>query len=128
MVLGEWLLMAHDMRKVYVLMPARYHGGIVTFRGNKKGKIIRVGKIGTHPYPSIDNALFVEGLKHNLLSISQLCDSGYDVSFKQNECVVQNKDESLLFSAIRKGNCYKIKLGEISDQKVSHLLSIKENH
>ena len=82
MVLGEWLLMAHDMRKVYVLMPARYHGGIVTFKGNKKGKIIRVGKIGTHPYPSIDNALFVEGLKHNLLSISQLCDSGYDVSFK----------------------------------------------
>ena len=39
--------------------------------GNKKGRIAAVGKISIHPYPSIDNVLFVEGLKHNLLSISQ---------------------------------------------------------
>jgi len=32
------------------------------------------------------------------------------------------------FSTKRKGNLYKIRLGELSDQKVSCLLSIKENH
>ena len=59
--------------------------------GNRKGRITRVGKIGIHPYPSIDNVLFVEGLKHNLLNISQLCDSGYVVSFNKDECIVQKK-------------------------------------
>jgi len=48
-----------------------YNGGTVTFGRNKKGQIIGVGKIGIHPYPSTDNVLFVERLKHNLLSISQ---------------------------------------------------------
>ncbi|RDX73137.1 hypothetical protein CR513_47290, partial [Mucuna pruriens] len=28
-----------------------------------------------------------KGLKHNLLSISQLCDSGFDVSFNNGECI-----------------------------------------
>jgi len=32
-----------------------YHGGTVTFTGNQKGRIIGMGKIGIHPYPSIDN-------------------------------------------------------------------------
>ena len=54
-----------------------YHGGTVTFVGNKKERIIGVGKIGIHLYPSIDNVLFIEGLKHNSLNISQLCDSRY---------------------------------------------------
>ena len=81
-----------------------YHGGIVTFRGNQKGKITRVGKVSTHPYPSIDNVFFVEGLKLNLLSINQLCDSGYNLLFNKDERVVLCKDGSPLFSAKRKGN------------------------
>ena len=64
------------------------HGGTVTFRENQNGKIAGVGKISIDPYPPIDNVLFVKGLKHNLLSISQLCDSGYGVSFNKDECVV----------------------------------------
>ena len=72
-----------------------YHGGNFTFGVNKKGRITRVAKIGIHPYPSIDNVLFVECLKHNVLSISQLCDSGYGISFNKDECVAQCEDESL---------------------------------
>ena len=95
------------------------HGETVTFGRNKKGLIIGVGKIGMHPYPPIDNVLFVESLKHNLVSISQLCDNGYNVSFNKDECIVQNSDGSLLFSTKRKGNLYKIRLGELSNQNVS---------
>ena len=54
------------------------HGGTISFGGNQKQKITRVGKITIDPYPPIDNVLFVEGLKHNLLSISQLCDIELD--------------------------------------------------
>ena len=105
-----------------------YHGAIVTFRGKQKGRITRVGKIIIHPDLSIDNVLFVEGLKHNLLSISQLCDSEYSVFFNKYECVVLWKDKSPLFSAKRKGNLYQIKLGDLTDQTVSCLLSVKESH
>ncbi|RDY11697.1 hypothetical protein CR513_03602, partial [Mucuna pruriens] len=53
--------------------------GWAIFEVNKKGRIASIGKIGKHNFPSINNVLYVEGLKHNLLSISQLCDCGYDV-------------------------------------------------
>lgn len=56
-------------------------GGYVTFGDNSKGKIIGVGSIGKNPSPIIENVLFVEGLKHNLISISQLCDKCYRVIF-----------------------------------------------
>ena len=36
----------------------------------------------------IHDVLYVEGLKHNLLSISQLCDKGYQVIFKTNSCEI----------------------------------------
>ena len=107
---------------------AWHHGGTITFGGNTKERITEVGKIGIHPYPSIDNVFFFERLKHNLLGISQLCDNRYVVSFNKYECIDQNKDGAPLFFAKRKGNLYKIKLGELSNQKVSCLLSVKENH
>ncbi len=44
-------------------------GGFVGFGGNQKGKIVGIGRIGKGSLPSIDNVLYVEGLKHNLLSI-----------------------------------------------------------
>ena len=87
-----------------------------------------MGKIGIPLYPHIDNILFVEGLKHNLLSISELCDNEYGVSFNKDECIIQNNDRSFLFSAKRKCNLYRIRLGEISYQNASCLLSVKEYH
>src|ERR1044072_2045615 len=58
-------------------------GGVVGFGGNQKGKIIGSGTIGFGKSSSIKNVLLVEGLMHNLLSISQLADNGYDVLFNQ---------------------------------------------
>src|ERR1051325_3225782 len=45
-------------------------GGDVKFGGNQKGKIIGSGTIGNGNLPSISKVLLVEGLAHNLLSIS----------------------------------------------------------
>ena len=56
-------------------------GGYVTFGNNNNGKIIGVGSIGKDHSPIIENVLLVEGLKRNLLSISQSCDKGYRVIF-----------------------------------------------
>ncbi|KEH17454.1 hypothetical protein MTR_0014s0300 [Medicago truncatula] len=61
-------------------------GGLVTFGNNDKGKIRGKGTIDNPNSAKIENVQYVEGLKHNLLSISQLCDSGFEVVFKRNIC------------------------------------------
>ena len=56
-------------------------GGEVTFGDNSKGHIEGIGSIGINSSTYIENVLLVGGLKHNLLSISQLCDKGHKVIF-----------------------------------------------
>ena len=46
--------------------------GYVTFKDNGKDIIIGHGSIGNNFSTLIQNVLLVDGLKHNLLSISQL--------------------------------------------------------
>ena len=97
-------------------------GGYVGFGGNQKGKIIGSGTIGNVTLPSITNVLLVDGLMHNLLSVSQLSDNGYDIIFNQNSCkAVRQEDETILFNGKRKNNIYKIKLSELKSQNVNTL-------
>jgi len=62
--------------------------GHVTYGDNNKGRILERGSMGDKDNLIIHDVLFVEGLKHNLLSISQLCDKGYQVIFKTNSCEI----------------------------------------
>ena len=95
------------------------------FRGNQRGKIIGSGTVGNGNLPSIKNVLLVDGLMHNLLSISQLSDNGYDIIFNQNSCkAISQKDGTILFNGKRKNNIYKIKLFELKSQNVKCLLSV----
>ena len=59
-------------------------GGAVGFGGNQTGKIIGTRTIGNSSI-SINNVWLVDRLRHNLLSISQFCDTGYDVMFDKNQ-------------------------------------------
>jgi hypothetical protein len=58
-------------------------GGNVGFGGHQKGKIIGMRIVGNSSI-SINNVWLVDGLSHNLLSISQFCDSGYEVMFDKS--------------------------------------------
>ena len=60
----------------------------VTFGDNSKGAIQGIGTIGNNSQTQIKHVLYVEGLKHNLLSISQLCDKGFKVCFDAHACHV----------------------------------------
>jgi len=72
-------------------------GGTVGFGGNQTGKIIGSGTIGNSSI-SINNVWLVDVLNHNLLSISQFCDNGYDVLFVKNNCtVITTHDQSIVF-------------------------------
>jgi len=57
-----------------------------TYGDNNRGRILGVGDIGGDDDVIIKDVLLVDGLKHNLLSISQLCDKGYN-SLIFNPCM-----------------------------------------
>lgn len=85
--------------------------GHVTYGDNNKGRILGVGKIGTNSSNSIENVLLVEGLKHSLLSVSQLCDKGYLVSFDSQKCLIEHKhDSNIKHVGHRVNNVYMIDL------------------
>ncbi|KAI3672487.1 hypothetical protein L6452_38576 [Arctium lappa] len=60
-------------------------GGVVTFRDNKQGQIRGYGELSRGKV-SVSKVAYVDGLKHNLLNISQLCDHGFDVKFQEKYC------------------------------------------
>ena len=59
----------------------------VTYGDNNRGRILGVGDIGGDDDVIIKDMLLAYGLKHNLLSISQLCDRDYKVTFEPNLCL-----------------------------------------
>ena len=99
---GKWYLdsgCSNHMTNSYNLfatLSREFEGGNVTFGDNSKGKILGIGNIPINSSNFIENVLLVDGLKHNLISISQLCDKGYIVIFDKNECKVMNNDNCIL--------------------------------
>lgn len=70
--------------------------------------------------------MLVDGLNLNLLSISQLCDSEYNVIFNKGHCKVLDGTCLLVFNTNRQGNLYEINLDELHAQSVSCLISIED--
>ncbi|KAG5553092.1 hypothetical protein RHGRI_011080 [Rhododendron griersonianum] len=61
----------------------KYNGGVVTFGDGNEGRVIGQGTISTPDLPLLENVLYVEGLKANLLSIGQFCDNMHEVHFQK---------------------------------------------
>ena len=63
--------------------------------------------------------MLVRGLKHNLLSISQLCDKGYKVVFDCLKChVIDPKSNKVLFLGHRQGNIYIVYLNKLKNENI----------
>jgi len=87
------------------------NSGHVTYGDNNKDKILGVGKIDMNPSTSIENVLLIDGLKHSLLSVSQLCDKGFLVSFDSHNCFIESKhDKKIKHVGHRINNVYMINL------------------
>ena len=73
----------------------------MTFGDNGKGRIIGHGSIDNNSSSLIENDLLVDGLKHNLLSISQLCDKGFKMIFESSHCIIKDsQNDKIIFMAI----------------------------
>ncbi|KAK2977314.1 hypothetical protein RJ640_014213 [Escallonia rubra] len=101
-------------------------GGNVTFGDNSQGRIKGKGTIGKEPH-SIENVLYVEGLKHNLLSISQFSDKGFKVIFEASQCTILSlKNNETILVGSRDNNVYSIQLNDLANQDVKCLSAISE--
>ena len=88
-------------------------GGYITFGDNSKGKIIGQGNIGNGTSSLIESVLLVDGLKHNLLSISQLCDKGFKVIFEASHCIIKDiQNDRTIFMGHRCENVYAINISK----------------
>src|SRR5262249_2064672 len=70
------------------------------------------------------NVLLVDNLKHNLLSISQLCDNGFKVTFCANKCPIERiNNYQVCFEGYRHRNIYKINLDDFKNSSETCLYS-----
>nr|GEX10527.1 putative ribonuclease H-like domain-containing protein [Tanacetum cinerariifolium] len=95
------------------------NGGYVAFGGNPKGgKITGKGKIKTGKLDFKD-VYFVNELKFNLFSVSQMCDKKNSVLFTSTKCLVLSPDFKLpdesqvLLRVPRENNMYNVNLKNI---------------
>ena len=80
--------------------------GSVSFGNDNPTKIIGKGiiKLGSK-YAMAENVLLVKNMKHNLLSVSQMCEQGHTLLFDSKKCEIRKEGSSkLVATTIRTPN------------------------
>ena len=81
-------------------------GGHIKLGDNKRYRIIGEGTIGNSS-KQVRNVLLVENLKHNLLSVSQICGNGCYVLFtKVGFKIIKEGTNTVLIEGLRYENIY----------------------
>ncbi|KAG8639484.1 hypothetical protein MANES_14G146816v8 [Manihot esculenta] len=112
----------------FISLEKKDGSGQVTFGDNDKGKIVGICKVGKENSPILDKVLLVDGLKYNLLSVSQLCDKGCRVIFEPKSCFVSRiSDNKILFVGERVENIYLIDLQAMTNLDMKCFVSISNN-
>jgi hypothetical protein len=79
----------------------------VIFGDGNQGKVKGLGKIAITSEHSISNVFLVESLGYNLLSVSQLCNMGYNCLFTNVDVsIFRRSDGSLAFMGVLDGKLY----------------------
>nr|GFB21183.1 retrovirus-related Pol polyprotein from transposon TNT 1-94 [Tanacetum cinerariifolium]GFB21187.1 retrovirus-related Pol polyprotein from transposon TNT 1-94 [Tanacetum cinerariifolium] len=66
---------------------------------------------------------YVEGLRHNLFSVGQFCDSDLEVAFRQHTCFIRNLEGVDLLTGSRGNNLYTLSLQDMMASSPICLLS-----
>ena len=84
-----------------------FDGGNVTFGDGNMARVKGKGTICAPNIPNLEEVLYVEGLKANLISISQMCENEFNVQFSQNLCKVFDLNDVCVMIGLRTcDNCY----------------------
>ncbi|GJU22354.1 retrovirus-related pol polyprotein from transposon TNT 1-94 [Tanacetum coccineum] len=109
LVSGLRMLKTYDRNRSQLMNFVSKFLRTVRFRNDQIAKIMGYGdyQLGN---VTISRVYYVEGLRHNLFSVGQLCDSNLEVAFWKNTCFIQNLDGVDLLSGSRDTNLYTISL------------------
>ncbi|KAJ9535421.1 hypothetical protein OSB04_un001464 [Centaurea solstitialis] len=109
----------------------QFNGGHVAFGDNPKGgKVSGKGNISKGKM-TFEDVYYVEQLKYNLLSVSQVCDKKHSILFNDVECLILSPefkivDENMiLLRAPRKDNVYCLDLEDVSSKSSLNCLLSK---
>ncbi|GJX94335.1 retrovirus-related pol polyprotein from transposon TNT 1-94, partial [Tanacetum coccineum] len=96
--------------------------GIIKFGNDQIAKIIGYGdyQIGN---VTISRVYYVEGLRHNLYSVGQLCDSNLEIAFRKHTCFVRNLEGIDLLTGSQGTNLYTLSIGDMIKSCPIYLLS-----
>jgi hypothetical protein len=79
----------------------------ITFSDNSQGQVLGFGKIAITTKHLISKVLLIESLDYNLLSVSQLCERGYNCLFTDNGVTIfRRSDDSFTFKGVLRGKLY----------------------
>ena len=108
--------------KSNVLSLTAAEGGSVAFSKCRSRTIVGICKMGESVSHSIDSVYLVDGLKHNLLSVSQLCDKNNLVVFSPKRCLVVNMNTGdVVLKGKRHKNVYKVCIFSIPQNNLTCL-------
>jgi len=100
----------------------------VAFGNGKSGTIVGIGKIGESLSHSIDGVYLVDGLRHNLLSVSQLCDKDNLIVFTSNRCLFVNMDTGdIVLRGKQHKNVYKVCISSLPQNKLTCLSALNDD-
>ena len=86
-----------------------YVGGVVRFGNDAPCMVKGRGSISLNGKSSANNVYWVDGLRHNLLSVAQLNDSGLTLEFKNGVRRIKGNNGELVVSSMQtKGNLFQL--------------------
>ena len=94
--------MTSDIRKFYSFDD--FGNGVIVFGNGEESNILGIGQVDITGLSSMDKVCYVNNLKVNLISISQLCDSGYKVLFDENYCNIYDSTKTIVGHGYRTKN------------------------
>jgi hypothetical protein len=120
LVCGIWIVDALNIWQVIRLRKEVQmgKGGRITYGDRSQSKVIGKWIIDIPWLGASQEALYVEGLKANLLSINQFCDNDLVVQFSKKECnIFDSSGKWLIGGEMTADNCYGL-LGLTSDPQI----------
>ncbi|WVZ77236.1 hypothetical protein U9M48_025125 [Paspalum notatum var. saurae] len=86
----------------------------ITFGDNGQGKVMGVGSVSLSAKLSLREVAFVQNLRFNLVSVSQLLDEEFEIRFKKGACCVLDAEETLVCSLLPFGQVFRVDLTSVS--------------
>ncbi|GKE33612.1 retrovirus-related pol polyprotein from transposon TNT 1-94, partial [Tanacetum coccineum] len=110
--------------KQYLYRYSKESGPKVVFGDDSLGDIEGYSSVNCNRI-TFTRVAYVNGLKHNLISISQLCDANYKILFTKTQGTIYNQNDEVILIAPRRRDVYviDIKMENLNEVRVNELRS-----